>query len=101
MKLEQVKTRFQSQFGREPTLVEWAEAGGLSCAMLQSQLRSGTRGREKLIYANLRMVVHIAKQYQGRGVGLQDLLQVIGNTSSLKGTLCTKDPSISPGICTK
>ena len=83
MKLEQVKIRLQSQFGREPTLVEWAEASGLDCSMLQSQLRSGTRGREKLIYANLRMVVHIAKQYQGRGIGLQDLLQVMKLTLSL------------------
>ena len=77
MKLEQVKDRLQSEFGREPTLVEWAEAVGLSCRTLQSQIRSGTSGRQKLIYANLRMVVHIAKQYQGRGVGLQDLMQVM------------------------
>lgn len=75
-KLEEVKNRLQSQFGREPTLVEWAEAVGISCQILKSQLRSGTSSREKLIYANLRMVVHIAKQYQGRGLGLQDLMQV-------------------------
>ncbi|XP_048423618.1 RNA polymerase sigma factor sigF, chloroplastic isoform X5 [Pyrus x bretschneideri] len=74
-KLEEVKNRLQSQFGREPTLVEWAEAVGISCQILKSQLRSGTNSREKLIYANLRMVVHIAKQYQGRGLGLQDLMQ--------------------------
>ncbi|KAM0990974.1 hypothetical protein ACFX13_009546 [Malus domestica] len=74
-KLEEVKSRLQSQFGREPTLVEWAEAVGISCQILKSQLRSGTSSREKLIYANLRMVVHIAKQYQGRGLGLQDLMQ--------------------------
>ncbi|POO01707.1 RNA polymerase sigma factor [Trema orientale] len=76
MKLEQVKDRLQSEFGREPTLVEWAEAVGLSCRILQSQIRSGTSSREKLIYSNLRMVVYIAKQYQGRGIGLQDLMQV-------------------------
>lgn len=75
-KLEEVKSRLQSQFGRGPTSVEWAEAIGISCQMLKSQLRSGTSSREKLIYANLRMVVHIAKQYQGRGLGLQDLMRV-------------------------
>ncbi|XP_050380683.1 RNA polymerase sigma factor sigF, chloroplastic isoform X2 [Argentina anserina] len=74
-KLEAVKSSLQFQYGREPTLIEWAKAVGISCQMLQSQLRSGTSSREKLIYANLRMVVHIAKQYQGRGLGLQDLLQ--------------------------
>ena len=77
MRLEEVKKRLQCQFKREPTLVEWAEAVGLGCRDLQSQLYYGNRSRQKLIYANLRMVVHIAKQYQGRGLNLQDLLQVI------------------------
>ncbi|KAJ8754178.1 hypothetical protein K2173_002077 [Erythroxylum novogranatense] len=75
LKLEAVKSKLQSHFGREPTLVEWAEAVELNCMVLQSRIRSGNRSREKLIHANLRMVVHIAKRYQGRGVGLQDLLQ--------------------------
>ncbi|MBA0746929.1 hypothetical protein Gogos_009401 [Gossypium gossypioides] len=74
-RLVKVKSKLQSQFGREPTLVEWAEAMGLSCSALQAELQSGKRSREKLIHANLRMVVHIAKQYQGRGLSLQDLLQ--------------------------
>uniref|UniRef100_A0A5B6YWT1 RNA polymerase sigma factor n=1 Tax=Davidia involucrata TaxID=16924 RepID=A0A5B6YWT1_DAVIN len=75
MKLEEVRITLQSQFGREPTLVEWAEATGLSCQALQSQLRCGNSSREKLIFANFRMVVHIAKQYQWCGLNLQDLLQ--------------------------
>ncbi|XP_058082131.1 RNA polymerase sigma factor sigF, chloroplastic [Magnolia sinica] len=75
MKLEEVKQRLQSQFDREPTLVEWAEAIGMSCRDLQSCLYSGNRSREKMIYANFRLVVHVAKQYQGRGLILQDLLQ--------------------------
>eukprot|EP00257_Ricinus_communis_P016624 XP_015574854.2 RNA polymerase sigma factor sigF, chloroplastic [Ricinus communis] len=75
MSLENVKEKFKLQFGRDPTLVEWADAVGLSYSVMQSQLHSGNRSREKLINANLRMVVHIAKQYQGRGLSLQDLLQ--------------------------
>ncbi|KAK3226546.1 hypothetical protein Dsin_006408 [Dipteronia sinensis] len=75
MKLEKVKSELQSQFGREPTLIEWSEAVGISCRILQSQLHSGNRSREKLINANLRMVVHVAKQFQGRGLNFQDLLQ--------------------------
>lgn len=76
MRLEGAKRRLQSQFGRDPTLVEWAEGVGLSCQALQLQLHSGNKSREKLIHANLRMVVHIAKHYQGRGLSFQDLLQV-------------------------
>ncbi|XP_027363644.1 RNA polymerase sigma factor sigF, chloroplastic-like isoform X2 [Abrus precatorius] len=75
LRLEELKTRLQSQFGREPTMAEWAEGAGLNCRMLHAQLRCGNRSREKLIQANLRMVVHVAKTYQGRGLSLQDLLQ--------------------------
>ncbi|KAI4300301.1 hypothetical protein L6164_033693 [Bauhinia variegata] len=75
LRLERVKSRLQSQFGREPTLTEWAEGVGLSRLDLRSQLHSGNARREKLINANLRLVVHIAKHYQGRGLSLQDLLQ--------------------------
>ncbi|XP_012485938.1 RNA polymerase sigma factor sigF, chloroplastic isoform X2 [Gossypium raimondii] len=75
MRLEKLKSNLQSQFGREPTLVEWAEAIGLSCSALQAELHNGNRSREKLVYANFRMVFHVAKQYQGRGMNLQDLLQ--------------------------
>lgn len=72
-----MKIRLQSQFDREPTLVEWAEAVGMSHKVLQLHVQSGHQSREKLIFANFRMVVHIAKQYQGRGLSLQDLLQVV------------------------
>ncbi|KAI3472063.1 hypothetical protein Pfo_028751 [Paulownia fortunei] len=75
MKLHEVRSRLQTQFSREPTLVEWAAAVGISCQALQSQVHCGNSSREKLIYANFRLVVHIAKQYQGRGLILQDLLQ--------------------------
>lgn len=76
MKLQEVRSRLQTQFSREPTVVEWAAAVGVSCHALQSQVHCGNISREKLIYANFRLVVHIAKQYQGRGLNLQDLLQV-------------------------
>ncbi|XP_031279075.1 RNA polymerase sigma factor sigF, chloroplastic-like isoform X1 [Pistacia vera] len=75
MRLEKVKSKLESQFGREPTLIEWADAVELNCRDLQSELQSGNNSREKLINANLRLVVHVAKQYQGRGLILQDLLQ--------------------------
>ncbi|XP_010241843.1 PREDICTED: RNA polymerase sigma factor sigF, chloroplastic isoform X1 [Nelumbo nucifera] len=75
IRLEEVKQRLQSQFDREPTLVEWAEAVGMTCQSLQSILHSGNSSREKIIYANFRLVVHVAKHYQGQGLNLQDLLQ--------------------------
>ncbi|PIA37267.1 hypothetical protein AQUCO_03000101v1 [Aquilegia coerulea] len=62
-RLEEVKKRLQSNFGREPTLAEWAEVVGTSCLVLQ------------MTCANFRLVVHVAKHYQGWGMNLQDLLQ--------------------------
>ncbi|KAL8040426.1 hypothetical protein ABFX02_10G096800 [Erythranthe guttata] len=76
MKLQEVRSRLQTQFSREPTLVEWAAAVGISTQALQFQVNCGNFSREKLIYANFRLVVYIAKQYQGRGLNLQDLLQL-------------------------
>ncbi|XP_031503359.1 RNA polymerase sigma factor sigF, chloroplastic [Nymphaea colorata] len=75
MKLEELKQQLHLQSGRVPTLVEWAEAVGTSCHVLQSRLHLGMKSRDKMIYANLRLVVYIAKSYQGMGISLQDLLQ--------------------------
>lgn len=75
IKLEKVKTKLESQNGCEPTIAEWAEALGISGPVLKSEIHRGRSSREKLITANLRLVVHIAKQYQNRGLNFQDLLQ--------------------------
>nr|AKC88791.1 sigma factor [Pelargonium tetragonum] len=74
-KLEIVKNMLQSHIGREPTLVEWSEVVGLSCRDLQSKVYSGISSREKLVSANLRLVVHIAKKYKKCGVCLPDLFE--------------------------
>ncbi|WZZ39958.1 hypothetical protein YC2023_036217 [Brassica napus] len=74
IKLEKVKAKLESQNGCEPTLGEWAEAMGLSGPPLKSEIHCGRSSRERLITANLRLVVHIAKQYQNRGLNFQDLL---------------------------
>nr|AKC88773.1 sigma factor [Geranium phaeum] len=74
-KLEEVKSSLQSHLGREPTLIEWAEGVGISCRTLQSQIFSGNSSREKLIYANMRLVVYVAKPYLRSGVSLKDLFQ--------------------------
>ncbi|URD96420.1 RNA polymerase sigma factor [Musa troglodytarum] len=75
MRLEEVQQRLQVQLNREPTLAEWAQSVGMSCDCLRSSISSGRRSRDKMIYANFRLVVHLARQYEGKGLEFQDLLQ--------------------------
>ena len=54
---------------------DWAERIGLSLADLRLALHRGKRARERMIQANLRLVVAVAKKYQHRGLELLDLVQ--------------------------
>jgi RNA polymerase nonessential primary-like sigma factor len=60
---------------RTPTLSEWANQMQLSEQELLQQLNQGKKAKHKMITANLRLVVSIAKQYQRRNLELMDLIQ--------------------------
>ncbi|MBE9173103.1 RNA polymerase sigma factor, RpoD/SigA family [Cyanobium sp. LEGE 06143] len=53
----------------------WAERCGLSPAALRQALRRGSRAKQRMLQANLRLVVAVAKKYQRRGLELLDLIQ--------------------------
>jgi RNA polymerase sigma factor (sigma-70 family) len=76
MKLEEAQRRLEEQCGREPTLPEWAQAVGMSCKDLQSSIHIGRRCREKMARSNFRLVIHVARKYQGYGLDIEDLVQV-------------------------
>ena len=48
----------------------------MSIALLKRLVREGQLAKEKLILANLRLVVSVAKRFQGNGMELMDLIQV-------------------------
>ncbi|CAL4920235.1 unnamed protein product [Urochloa decumbens] len=75
MKLEEAQRKLEVQCGREPTVAEWAEAVGMSCRELQSSIRIGRRCREKMARSNFRLVIHVARKYEGYGLDIQDLVQ--------------------------
>lgn len=75
MKLEEAQRNLQAQCGREPTVEEWAQAVGMSCRELQSCVRTGRRCREKMARSNFRLVIHVARKYEGCGLDIQDLVQ--------------------------
>jgi RNA polymerase nonessential primary-like sigma factor len=59
----------------EAARAAWAARAGLTPSQLRQALHRGTRARERMIQANLRLVVAVAKKYQRRGLELLDLVQ--------------------------
>ncbi len=64
-----------NRFDRLPTEQEWADAVGVEPTALNDALKQGTRAKRKMIEANLRLVVSVAKKYQKRNLELLDLVQ--------------------------
>lgn len=61
--------------GMEPSLEAWALEAGLSVRLLQRRLREASQARSRMVLANLRLVVSMARRYQHRPVDLEDLIQ--------------------------
>lgn len=73
--LETVETRLTEELGRKPTEVEWAAAVGMSKPAFTNRLARARNAKHRMVQANLRLVVSIAKNYLNRGMSLQDLIQ--------------------------
>ncbi len=59
----------------EISRAEWAVAANMTEAELDNHLRRGQRSKRKMIEANLRLVVAVAKKYQKRNLEFLDLIQ--------------------------
>jgi RNA polymerase nonessential primary-like sigma factor len=75
MSLLELKDKLASQLDREPTQAEWAAEAKMTEGQLRQTLHLGKRAKQKMIEANLRLVVAIAKKYQKRNLEFLDLIQ--------------------------
>jgi RNA polymerase nonessential primary-like sigma factor len=73
--LHEVRELLATQLGREPTLEEWATATKLEPTELNQAIADAEIAKRKMVEANLRLVVSVAKKYIKRNVDLLDLIQ--------------------------
>jgi RNA polymerase nonessential primary-like sigma factor len=76
MALEELREELTMRSGGEdPSEAQLAEAAGLAPAQLKRRLQGGRRAKERMVAANLRLVVSVAKKYTKRNMELLDLIQ--------------------------
>ena len=75
MSLIDAKEALAKKLDREPSLPEWADHVQKSETEVKQTVTQGKRAKQKMIEANLRLVVAIAKKYQKRNMEFLDLIQ--------------------------
>jgi RNA polymerase nonessential primary-like sigma factor len=76
MAIEEIREELRLRAGdQDPTEAELAQAAGLTLPLLKKRVNAGRRAKERMVAANLRLVVSVAKKYTKRNMELLDLIQ--------------------------
>ena len=75
MAIEEQEQELEQQLGTKPSQAELAKAVGLGDVVLKKRIKAGRRAKERMVAANLRLVVSVAKKYTKRNMELLDLIQ--------------------------
>lgn len=68
------RVELAQQLQREPSDREWAAACGQTPEDLEHVMQNGQEAKEKMVHANMRLVVAIARRYANNVIGLDDLI---------------------------
>ncbi|MCP9774230.1 RpoD/SigA family RNA polymerase sigma factor [Cyanobium sp. WAJ14-Wanaka] len=75
MSIEEIEQDLEQKLGAKPSQDQLAAAAGMEAALLKKRLKGGRRAKERMVAANLRLVVSVAKKYTKRNMELLDLIQ--------------------------
>lgn len=82
--LEKIKALLEKETGKTASLSSWAEAAQVDKKTLQQNLHFGCYCKDELLRSTRSLIVYIARNYRGLGVGFKDLIQA-GNIGVLQG----------------
>jgi RNA polymerase nonessential primary-like sigma factor len=73
--LYEMRESLEAQLGHPPSSEEWSQCANLSATELERAIAEGENAKRRMVEANLRLVVSVAKKYIKRNVDLLDLIQ--------------------------
>lgn len=81
LKLEAIQAELIEYNGGQPTFSQWATAAGVDEKTLRKRLNYGIYCKNRMVTSNVRLVISIAREFEGPGMDFYDLIQVIQSNS--------------------
>ncbi|KAF0897408.1 hypothetical protein E2562_036944 [Oryza meyeriana var. granulata] len=75
LKLEAIQAELAEYNGGQPTFSQWAAAAGVDERTLRKRLDHGIYCKNRMVTSNVRLVISIAREFEGPGMELYDLIQ--------------------------